>query len=276
MTNRVNLRDTIRWQLKDFDHTDVIWEDNEVDAAIDRALQSINRREPKLSHTLLPIIDSSKSIDISVLENLIDVISVEYPFGEVPVVKRNFRIIGNTLILEIPQAVDVNESSLTGTVTFTEDSFSVSGSGTKFSTEIMSGYYIKKSSGSYWYRVASVVSDTSLILDMPFSETGGADTINSTKVRTTNDCAMVNWTTEYVCDDAYSDLPRRFEDLAVTGAVAYLLNAEGTKYANEVPIGAGAVGNYVAQADRAMAIYQAQLRGLGRIEDTMVTNFPIT
>jgi len=273
-TNRAEMIDTIRIHLSDPDSTTSTWADIDINTAIDRVLSDINVREPKLNHTLLPIQNSTKAIDLSSLTGLIDVISVEYPFGEASKALKGFRIIGNALILDLPDVVNTDEKTLTGTVIFTEGSFNVSGSVTVFSTEISAGDYIKKSTDVYWNRVAYVDSDTSLILDMPFEGTTGADTLNSTKARAKNDCAMVNWTSPYMLDITGSALPRKIGDLVISGAVAHCLNLRAISLTDAIPIGAGAVGNYVSQADRAMAIYQAQLRRLGRIEDTMVVSFP--
>ncbi len=274
---RVNLKEAIRWQLKDTTQDDETWDDQEVDAAFDRALRDINRREPLLTHSLLAVQDLTKSIDISDCTGLLKVISVEWPFGEVPPALRNFRKISNTIIMELSSVVDYDSGHLTGTVTFTIDSFTVTGSGTAFTSELAAGYYIKKSSGTHWYRIANVASDTSLTLDNMFEETTGADTVNVTDYANSQGCAMVDWTSEYTVDeDAESDLPQKMEDIVILGTVARLISSQATKYANEMPIGPGAVNNYQAQADRFMAEYQASIAGIGRPEDSIVSSYPIT
>ncbi len=277
-TNLSQIKSAIRYQLKDFNPADETWIDNEIESAIDRALRDINRREPKLEHSLLAVQDLSKSIDLSSLDNLIDVISVEWPFGEVPAALRNFRLIGDTLIMDLSSVVDTTASTLTGTITFTNGSFAVSGSATAiFTTELAAGYYIKKSSGTHWYRIAYVSSNTALVLDSLFEEATGADTVSVTAYRTSNGCAMVNWTTEYVLEeDTTSDMPQKVEDLTILGGMAHCLTAQAIKYANEIPIGANTFGGYTSQADRAMSLYQSQLAGLGRIKDNIVASYPIT
>lgn len=274
--SRVEARAAIRQQLKDPDSDTALWTDADIDGAIDRALRDINRREPKLEHSLLAIQDLSKSIDLSSLDNLIDVISVEWPFGEVPAALRNFRLIGNTLIMELSSVVDTTASTLTGTITFTNGSFAVSGSGTAFTTELVAGYYIKKSSGTHWYRIAYVSSNTALVLDSLFEETTGADTVSVTAYRTSNGCAMVTWTSPYTLAPTEGDLPQKVEDLVILGAVTHCLSAQATYKADTVPIGVATVATYAGQADRAMAFYQRGLDGLGRPEDDITASYPIT
>ncbi len=69
------------------------------------------------------------------------------------------------------QAVtDIEEKNLTGTLTFTKDSSTVTGVETLFSTEISSLQFIRVSSSSKWYPVNSIESNTSLTLSIPFEE----------------------------------------------------------------------------------------------------------
>lgn len=69
-----------------------------------------------------------------------------------------------------------NPSGLSGTLTFTKNSYTVSGSGTAFDTELEIGQFIKKDStdGTYWYEVAAIASATSLTLTTAFLEATGA------------------------------------------------------------------------------------------------------
>lgn len=79
-----------------------------------------------------------------------------------------------------PAANNIEERNLTGTLTFTQGSTTVTGVGTLFSTEISSLQFIRVSSSSTkWYPVTSVGSNTSLTLSIPFEEstiTGSAMT----------------------------------------------------------------------------------------------------
>ncbi|MBI5749043.1 MAG: hypothetical protein HZA00_07940 [Nitrospinae bacterium] len=79
----------------------------------------------------------------------------------------------------VQAAVDNEEKNLTGTLTFTQGSATVTGVGTLFSTEISSLQFIRLSSSSKWYPVTSIGTNTSLTLSIPFEEatvTGNAMT----------------------------------------------------------------------------------------------------
>jgi len=65
-------------------------------------------------------------------------------------------------------------TSLTGTLTFTNGSATVTGSSTAFSTEIAAGDEIQLDADGVLYRVKSVESDTSLTLENLYAETGGS------------------------------------------------------------------------------------------------------
>ena len=98
------------------------------------------------------------------------------------------------------QAVSNNEEkNLTGTLTFTQNSATVTGTGTLFSTEISSQQFIRVSSSSRWYGVTSFQSNTSLTLTTPFEE---PDVTGSAKISsfagyyreiTSNDAKTLYW-----------------------------------------------------------------------------------
>ena len=98
------------------------------------------------------------------------------------------------------QAVSNNEEKdITGTLTFTQNSATVTGTGTLFSTEMSSQQFIKVSSSSRWYGVTSVQSNTSLTLTTPFEE---ATITSSAKISsfagyyreiTSNDAKTLYW-----------------------------------------------------------------------------------
>ncbi|MFH1442357.1 MAG: hypothetical protein ABIH18_10015, partial [Candidatus Omnitrophota bacterium] len=62
---------------------------------------------------------------------------------------------------------------LTGTITFTNASTAVTGSGTTFSSELSPNDYIWLEADQIWMTVASVASDTSLTLTAAYTGTGG-------------------------------------------------------------------------------------------------------
>lgn len=65
-------------------------------------------------------------------------------------------------------------TTLTGTLTFTQNSDIVSGSGTTFDTELEAGALIRRESSGTYYEVESVDSATQVTLTSAFSETSGA------------------------------------------------------------------------------------------------------
>lgn len=64
-------------------------------------------------------------------------------------------------------------TTLTGTVTFTNNSTAVSGAGTAFLSQAGKGRWIKETTTSTWYEIDNVASDTALTLRSAYSGTGG-------------------------------------------------------------------------------------------------------
>lgn len=64
-------------------------------------------------------------------------------------------------------------TTITGTITFTNGTSSLTGSGTSFTTQIKNGQYIKKTTDAetLWVRVSEVLSDTSLELEESYTGT---------------------------------------------------------------------------------------------------------
>ncbi len=65
-------------------------------------------------------------------------------------------------------------TALTGTLTFTEDSTAVTGSGTAFTTELDVGDTVKLDADGTYYTVSSITSDTALVLRDAYTGTTGA------------------------------------------------------------------------------------------------------
>jgi len=103
------------------------------------------------------------------------------------------------------------EGTLSGTVTFTLDSMSITGSGTSFSIELEAGNYIKKSDGEEWYTVASIGSDTTLWLTTP-SYDDGDDAADATIYR--DEIVPAGWYTVFF----YNSNPIEYLDYLYTVA----------------------------------------------------------
>ena len=88
-------------------------------------------------------------------------------------------------IRTVPQAEKTD--TLTGTVTFSDGSTAVSGSGTLFTSELRVGWYIRKSGQSTWYRIGSITDATNLVLAKAcITADDGADTADLTEFWNTN------------------------------------------------------------------------------------------
>jgi hypothetical protein len=207
------------------------WSDNELGVILDGTLREMAQREPLLKRANLAIADYTRDVDISSL-TMTKIIRIEYPISYsayVPVY-RNWSQYGSIITLDLDYAPTPVSGTLTGTVTFTISSRSVTGSGTAFSTELAEGYLIGKSDGTKYYQVAKIVSDTSLILEEPFEESSGADTVNVTKYRDYNSCARVFYGADYTVTST-SDLPSKYDEIMVLGTLAHAANEYAANYA---------------------------------------------
>ena len=176
------IRQTVKQLLKDefAVGTDQDWTDDEIDVHIETCLNEVSDYSPYRSAEPLIVTAGSKLLDISEIEDLIGINRSEYPVGNDPRDYRNFEYVDNqTIEMKVDTAPSANGSSgtLTGTVTFTSGSPTVTGSGTSFTTELSKDYFIKPSGGARWYRVVSTESNTSLTLEESVkSSDAGADT----------------------------------------------------------------------------------------------------
>jgi len=96
--NLTYMRTLVRRDLKDEDANNYRWTDEEIDRAIQRAVQELSLYIPRELTTDLPTTEGSYQIDISSLAQ-IGIVRVEYPIGEEPPVYRRFSVWGNTVTL---------------------------------------------------------------------------------------------------------------------------------------------------------------------------------
>lgn len=161
----------------------VTYTDTELEDIIEQVVVEVSDVSPYQALEVKPATANSKVVDISGL-TILSIDKVEYPVGNSPRSFRNLSYIDNgTIEMDISSPCDTTgaASTLTGTVTFTTGSATVTGSGTDFDGELEADYLIQKSGGSNWYRVYSIESDTSLTLAEPVkSADNGADTVNLT------------------------------------------------------------------------------------------------
>lgn len=163
------------------------YSDSELEDIITQVVVEVSDVAPyQVVETALTVEDS-KLLDISGISNLLEIVKVEYPVGSSPREYRNFEKIDNeTIEIAIDSAFSETgaDDTLTGTVTFTSGSPTVTGAATVFSTELAAGYFIRPSAGTRWYRVYSIESATSLTLEETVkSGDDGADTVSLTQFR---------------------------------------------------------------------------------------------
>ncbi len=81
-----------------------------------------------------------------------------------------------TGVIGVTQGGYEKPGALTGTVTFTNNSTAVSGSGTQFTTELVIGQKIQLAGDGVWVYVQSITDNTNLVLTFAYPGTGGAGT----------------------------------------------------------------------------------------------------
>lgn len=235
---RAIVRQVLRDEFDVDDAANMEWQDDEIDIHIGECLLKISRKRPRIVKEALPAIANSRVLDISSIEDLLYINKAEYPINNYP---RDFR---NIIELDDEQ-VEISitripttggSGTLTGTVTFTLASAAVTGVGTAFTTELKVGYHIKKSSGTRWYRISSITSDTALTLAEPSHDTG-ADTAAKTKYcyePVYLYCAKLHTLTEDT-----STLTPQLEELLVVGVSGKAAIAKARSMIGEVNVGGG-------------------------------------
>ena len=222
MATRAELLAEIRQQLRESSPSN--WTDNELYSLMATTSREIVKHEGIRRRVNLAVIDNTLDIDVSSITDLFDIMLVEYPIGGGyynPSFK-NYEQFGSVIRLKMLTPQVSSAGTLTGTVTFTQNSRSVTGVGTKF-TEITygtDGYLIGKSSGTKYYQVAYVTDDNNLTLAEPFEETSGADTEDATKYRDTYSCARIIYSGMYTVDGTTCNLTNRVINAFILGVAS--------------------------------------------------------
>jgi hypothetical protein len=218
------IRQNVRHILRDEFDVDESQEfdDDEIDAHVLHCLDQISDARPyEIDEIVIPV-DHSRIVDISSIERLIKIEYAEYPLGSYPQNFRNVKRIDSETVevLITSPFSDGASGTLTGTVTFTSGSGTVTGSGTAFTTELGANYLIKKSTGTRYYRVYSVESDTSLTLSEPVrSADNGADTVDVTAYAY-RPVILHCWKRHELTDES-STLEEDCERVLIDGSVGY-------------------------------------------------------
>jgi hypothetical protein len=98
--NLTEMRARVRQDLQDTDAANYRWTDDEVDGAIERVVMEFSIVHPLQQQDDIATTESSRDIDISSLEGLIGVESVEFPIGENPSYYQKFRIWQDTIQMD--------------------------------------------------------------------------------------------------------------------------------------------------------------------------------
>lgn len=206
------------------------WADAEIALWQAQILRQMADKDPLLKRANLAIIEYTKDVDVSAL-TWRNIEGVEYPVGNgyAPPIWRSYDLFGSNLVLDIETVPTITDGTLTGTVTFTVSSRSVTGSSTLFLTELEAGDLICKAAGTKYYQVAEVVSNTALTLVEPFEETSGADTVDSTKYRDYLSCARIHYGGSYTVSTT-SDLPLKYDETLICGIVGYAATEYASNY----------------------------------------------
>ena len=156
--------------------------DAELELITQQIVEEVSQKSPNIVREVMLTFEDSRELDVSGLD-IIGILYAEYPVGSSPRDRRNVIPIDNdTVEIDTTLAPENSDSgTLTGTITFTAGSTAVTGSGSLFTTELAADYHIRKSTGSRYYRIASVTDATNLVLaEVCRGEDDGADTISVT------------------------------------------------------------------------------------------------
>jgi hypothetical protein len=103
------LRARVRRDLRDEDSGDYRWSDDELDRHIDHAVREFSQAVPREAAAELATTADSREVDISSLDDLVMIESVEYPLEQAPRCYRRFEVWGGTLVLldgDLPDGSD--------------------------------------------------------------------------------------------------------------------------------------------------------------------------
>ncbi len=265
--NLSGIRQVVRQLLKDeFDVDGTLeWEDDELDVHIDEKLRDISVVSPCRKTYPVTVTSNSNLLDISELDDVIYIRSVEYEVGNNPRYYRNFNYIDNQTIEVITDSTPSESGksgTLTGTVTFASGSNEVTGSGTIFSTELEPDYFIKPSTGLRWYRVFSIVSATALTLDEPVkSSDAGVDTVGKTCYR--SKVAIIYYDTLHTLTELGSTLNPKEEQALILGVQGAAAISKAKSLINTINYGGSNVPDKMQNwGITKLQLYQNALKGL--------------
>jgi len=98
--NLTQMRARVREDLQDTDKENYRWTDDEVDGAIGRVVMEYSLHAPIEQQTDIATTDGSTELDISELEGLLKVESVEFPIGQSPKYMQHFECYAGHLYMK--------------------------------------------------------------------------------------------------------------------------------------------------------------------------------
>jgi hypothetical protein len=234
-TIRAEVRQALRDEFGDSD--DYVWEDDELDVYISQCVVKLSKASPYMFKEVLTTIANSRVLDISDITDLLWIDKLEYPTGHDP---RDFRNVKELDAEQIEIDTTLTPSAggsgtLTGTVTFTNGSATITGSGTDFDGELEAGYEIKLSTGTRWYRVYSIESDTSLTLAEPCMETTGADSEDATEY--CYEAVYLYCAKLHTLSESSSTLNPQMEEILINGVCGRAAVAKARELIDKVNVG---------------------------------------
>jgi hypothetical protein len=102
MTTLADLRDRLRVELHDGDADR--WDDDALDAHLQRAVRDLSGRAPRERKTTLMTAAGSRELSLTTLSDLVEVTAVEYPVGQFPPCHVGFSVYAGTLTLLVDEA----------------------------------------------------------------------------------------------------------------------------------------------------------------------------
>ncbi len=287
LKTRANLTDDCELLLDDSGNT--IWAAATIiDPAVTRALREASQYAPQHTLRWMTARHYSKDIDLSSLQDLIDVRYASYPVilkdtdgdliddGDIDHNRHKIHWDDvTTARLKIANAPCAEATDqLTGTVTFTAASTAITGSGTAFTTELRVGHYIRKN--DEWYRVTAIASDTALTLgrnvvtaDNGADTSGGTDYWDSTVLIA---CEEEHYLT------AQTDLAGAMNAATADGVWSIVVKAlgSGTIDRNSLLTIAGCDGTYRVAADATITTNVATLLIEPKLKDRVPVDAVVT
>jgi hypothetical protein len=256
-----DMRDLVERDLHD--ESNLSWSTNEIDRAIQQALQQFSYAIP-VEDTSTESSLSSRDIDISGLSTRVIFHAVEYPSGNYPQTFVRFSVFGDTLTILVDTAPDgtYNAKIYYGKMQslITADAWQAD---TAYS---LNAYVLPTTKNGYRYKCTTAGTSDS-------SEPTWPTTIGAT----VNDNTAV-WT----CEAVTSTIPAMHEWLIALGAVGYALSQWGAEAINNVNVGGSAAARaYKRLGDAKLSYFRRQLKVLSsqnrvRVRQLYTPYYPIS